>query len=271
MGMYPDNASEGAITPITAKISPGGLQGPVGDITGETAGGDLAGTFPNPTLAPFGAGPQTVGDGITVPQVVTDSKGRVLSLTAKPITFPSGSPPTGAAGGDLAGNYPNPSLAPTGIVAGTYGSGTAIPVITLDAKGRAVSASTVSPAFGQRIGVLGALLPADFSSGGDQQIVLNSNRCRITAVIAENPNQNIAGFTQGGITAGPAGTGTRVVSATQGWGGFLTVTNNFFIVPLDTPMATLVITTGFLYLNFGTFQAGPLYKANVWIIGESYA
>lgn len=55
-----------------------------------------------------------------------------------------GSPPSGAAGGDLDGTYPNPDLAPSGVIAGVYGAATAVPVLTIDVKGRVTAASTVA-------------------------------------------------------------------------------------------------------------------------------
>lgn len=136
-------------TSVLADTTPGG-----------PASGDLTGFFPAPILVNSGVVASTYGSPTQVPVLTFDAKGRCTGATSVVITANA----TGPAGGDLSGSYPNPELITTGIVAGPYGSSSQVPVITFDAKGRALSATTAPVAGGPPTGVAGGALTGTYPS-----------------------------------------------------------------------------------------------------------
>lgn len=123
--------ANGLFTLLTGTAGGGGGGGPP---TGP-AGGSLSGTYPNPGLAATGVVPGTY----TLATLTVGADGRLTAASSG--AGGGGGPPTGPAGGRLAGTYPNPTLAASGVASGVYAN----PTITISADGT-ISAASVGSA-----------------------------------------------------------------------------------------------------------------------------
>ncbi|MCC7437977.1 MAG: hypothetical protein IT211_05715 [Armatimonadetes bacterium] len=162
------------------------------------AGGDLDGTYPNPTIGKGAVGSDEIADGSIGPDDL--AKGAI----------PANLPPSGAAGGDLTGNYPDPTIKTGAVGSDEVADGS----ITADDLAK---------------GVIPGSLPPNGAAGGDltgtypnPTIVANAvNSAKIadgavaTADLA-NGAVTLAKISNSGATSGqvPTWNGTAIAWAT---------------------------------------------------------
>ena len=88
----------------SAKLAPGVI--PTSLPPNGTAGGDLTGSYPNPTINTGAVTATKLADNSVTTSKIVDAS--VTSAKLAPGVIPTSLPPNGTAGGDLTGSYPNP-------------------------------------------------------------------------------------------------------------------------------------------------------------------
>jgi len=221
------------------------------------AGGDLAGTYPNPTLAAVTTAQSNIGSSTQVPVISVDAKGRVTALSSVAVSTSSGitaltGDVTATGPGSVAGTLASITTAQTNI-----GSGTTVPVISVDAKGR-VTALSSTPISGSAGGTVTSITAGTGLTGGT---ITSSGTIALSTVAVNLGGTGQTSYTDGQLLIGNS-TGNTLAKTTLTAGSNVTITNGPGTITIastgNTYTANYLIVAGGGGANTGGGGAGGM-------------